>query len=98
MENADLIDLLFDKQEDDDIFNFKDNLLEELDNKIERDSNKLNTFIDRRVHPKTRRNLKELIRKSETSIDEYNRRENQLYYKNGVTDGVKLILKLLSFK
>lgn len=98
MKNIDLIELLFDKLEDEDIFNLKDDLLEELNDQIEIDNNQLNIFIDRRVHPKSRFILKNLIEKAEDSLVKYNSRENQLYYKNGIKDGINLMLNLLYFK
>ena len=98
MKNDNLIDLLFDKQEDEDIFNFKDKLLEEFDNKIDSYDDRLNYFIDKKVHPANRKLLRNLLKTKENYVNRYNRRENQLYYKNGVSDGARLMLMLLTFK
>lgn len=98
MENEDIIDFLFNKQEDEDTFNLKDNLLNELNTKIENYSDKISLIINKKVHPKNKLILEKLIRKSEIAKDKYHYRENQLYYKNGVVDGVNLMVTLLSFK
>lgn len=97
-ENADIIDALFDKQEDDDLFNMKDELLEELSDKIEKCTEDIQKFIEKRVHPRSRTKLRKLLKRKEKSLYSYLRRENQLFYKNGVSDGISLVLLSLTFK
>ena len=97
-ENTDIIDALFDKQEDDDLFNMKDELLEELSDKIEKCTEDIQKFIEKRVHPKSRIKLKKLLKRKEKILFSYLRRENQLFYRNGVSDGINLILLSLTFK
>lgn len=98
MENEDIIDFLFNMQEDEDTFNLKDHLLDELNNKIENYNDKISLIINKKVHPKNKLILEKLIKKSEITKEKYHYRENQLYYKNGIIDGMNLMVTLLSFK
>lgn len=78
MENEDIIDFLFNKQEDEDTFNLKDNLLDELNNRIESYNDKISLIINKKIHPKNKLILEKLIRKLEIAKDEYHYRKNQL--------------------
>lgn len=98
MENEDCIDLLFDKKDEECIFNLSDNLLEELSKKLEVANDKLEHLISKKVHPKSRTQLKMFIRDSDNFKNKYHHRENQLYYKNGFVDGINTVLMLFSFK
>ncbi len=98
MENEDCIDLLFDKKDEECIFNLSDNLLEELNNRLEISNDKIEHLISKRIHPKLRTQLKAFIRESDSLKYKYHHRENQLYYKNGFVDGINTVLMFFSFK
>lgn len=98
MPKKDIIDFLFDKQVDDDLFSLSDEVLESLDTKIEMTDNRINKFINKRVHPKSRSTLYSLLRQKEKSVLENSSRENRLFYRNGISDGISLMLIALSTK
>lgn len=98
MENDDIIDLLFEKKGDEDLFVLEDKELNKLNNKVEMSNKEMLKFIDARVHPKSRDKLKELITEYSNANYDYLHRENQLFYRNGISDGIELILISLSQK
>ncbi len=98
MKKEDLIDFLFNKQEENGLFNLKDELLDELNTKMEKYNNQMNTFVNKEPNFINKLLLRILIKKAKITKNEYHRRKNQLYYKNGVVDGMNLIVTLLSFK
>lgn len=98
IEKNDIIDFLFDKQEDDDLLALDDEIKSNLYESNEILENKIMKFIDKRVHPKTKEKLKQLIKQKEKKSLECLHRENQLFYRNGVADGVQFILTALSMK
>lgn len=91
MENN-IIEVLFDKKEDDDLFNLNDDILFKLDANIETEINKMLKFINRRVHPKFRKQIRQLIRDYEKVLAQYSHRENLLFYQSGISDGIEIIL------
>ncbi len=98
MPKDNIIDILFDKKEDDDLFNLSNEILETLDTKIELTDNKINKFIKKRVHPKSRSTLISLLKEKDKKVCASSSIENRLYYKNGLSDGIKLLLIVLSTK
>lgn len=98
MENEDIIDFLFNKQEADGLFNLNDERLDKLNTKMEKYNSQMNSFVNKKPNLKNKLLLKRLIRKAKVTKNEYHYRKNQLYYKNGVVDGMNLIVSLLSFK
>lgn len=94
----DIIDLLFNKKDEECIFNLSDNFLEDLNNRLEISNDKIEHLINKKVNPKLRTHLKMFIRDSDNLKNKYHHRENQLYYKNGFVDGISAILMLASFK
>lgn len=97
-EMDDILDNIFDKKEDDDLFDLDDEQLKELDKQLSSLSERLDVFIEKRVHPKTQEKLQDLISEHTNLLYTYLHRENQLFYKNGVADGIKLMILVLSFK
>ena len=87
----DILDILYDKKEDDDLLELKDVNLQELE--LE-----LSNFIDTRIHPKSREKLKDLLSKYNHILYLYHYRENQLIYKNGISDGMDIIISSFSLK
>ncbi len=86
----DIIDLLFEKKEEDMAFKMKDNLLTQFRRKIYTTSYKLNEFIKANVPDDIRTELQNLIsNRNEALYDSYYR-EGQLFYRNGIIDGLYL--------
>lgn len=98
MEKDDVIDYLFNKQEDDDLLVLDDVLLEQLSDESETAYNVINDFIDKKIHPMYRNTLKHLILKYERKMCESCHRENQLFYRNGVAAGVQFVINALTLK
>lgn len=98
MGDKNIIDFLFDKKDEDQLFLLEDTELKKLDNKITMVNNEISKFIEKRVHPKSRKKLRRLLRDYSNAIFVHVARENELYYKYGVSDGVKFITSSLSVK
>ena len=58
----------------------------------------LSKFIDSKLHPKLRKKLKHLLLEYSNAMCVYLMQENALFYRNGVSDGIKLIMVGLSLK
>lgn len=98
MEKKDIIDILFDKEEDEDLLSLKDIKQDRLCDKEELLGNQIMDFIDNKVHPDLRSTLKNLIYEKEKISNQYLHRENQLFYRNGVATAVQFIVAALSTK
>lgn len=95
MEKENIIDFLFDAREDNNSLILDDELLEKLDSSIELAGDNLVKFISKKVHPKSRAELQTLITQKENKIYDYLYRENQLVYRKGFIDGIKLMIGVL---
>lgn len=91
-DDFDIIDVMYEKKAEDGLFSLNDTVLSELDDKIDKCANDIKKFIDKRVHPKTRFQLKKFLDRKENTLYEYSIREKKLLYKDGVRDGMQLIL------
>lgn len=86
----DIIDLLFEKKEEDMAFKMNDYLLAQSRKKIYSASYKLDEFIKANVPDDIRTELQKLIsNRNEALYDSYYR-EGQLFYRNGIVDGLYL--------
>lgn len=91
-EKDDVLDNLFDKKEDDDLFNLEDKELKRLDEELEKMNDKLDKFINEEIPPQNRESAREHLREYSNLLFSYFHRENQLFYKNGIADGIKILL------
>ena len=98
MNYKDIINFLFNKKEDEELFDLEDSKREMFKNKSSIAYDEIIKFIDLRVHPKSRNKLKDLLSKYDDVECEYLRKENELLYRNGIADGVKFIITVLSTK
>lgn len=98
MDYKDIINFLFNKKEDEELFDLEDSEREKFKNSSEMAYDELIKFIDSRVHPKSRNKLKHLLLKYDEVECGYLRKENELLYRNGVADGVKFIITALTIK
>lgn len=98
MNYRDIINFVFNKKEDEELFDLEDSEREKLKNSSEMVYDELIKFIDSRVHPKSRNKLKHLLLKYDDAECACWRKENELLYRNGVADGVKFIITALTIK
>lgn len=98
MNYRDIINFVFNKKEDEELFDLEDSEREKFKNSSEMVYDELIKFIDSRVHPKSRNKLKHLLLKYDEVECGYLRKENELFYRNGVADGVKFIITALTIK
>lgn len=92
----DIITIIYEKKEDDDLFDFKSKELVELEKTRTNRSKDLYAFIRKRVHPKSQRTLEDLIEKYVNAYVETSFCENKLYYRSGFSDGISIIKKALA--
>lgn len=95
-EKDDVLDNLFDKKEDDDLFNLDDEELVRLDKALEEMKDKLDKFIYEEISPDNREKTKKYFKEYSSLLFKYMRKENQLFYKNGIADGIKILLFALT--
>lgn len=98
MEYKDIIDFIFIQKEDENLFNFDDEELTSLDNKTMECDKAITNFINSKIHPKYRKKLKRLILEYSSAMCLHLRQQNELFYRNGFSDGVELIIKALTKK
>ncbi|MBS5857891.1 MAG: hypothetical protein KIC60_05335 [Clostridium sp.] len=91
-------DLLFEKMEDSDAFDMRDEELELCRKEDIKSSDNLYKFINQKVHPKSRRELYRLLEKRTETTSNYYFRENQLYYKNGFLQGMYVMMSMYQNK
>lgn len=98
MDYNDIINFLFNKKEDEELFDLENVEREKLKGKSGIVYDEIIKFIDSRVHPKSRNRLKNLLLKYDDAECACWRKENELLYRNGVADGVKFIITALTIK
>lgn len=98
MNNKDIISIIFDKIKEDKYFDFNDVEKEKLDEIVTRADKKLTNFIQKKVHPRNKKQLHKLILDYNLAMGSYYHKENELFFKNGVAIGIEIILTALSMK
>ena len=98
MNDKDILSIIFDKIEDDGCFDFDDPERETLDESVTLADKKITNFIRRKIHPRNRKHLHNLIQDYSLATCSYFHKENELFFKNGVAIGIKIILNALSMK
>lgn len=98
MDNKDIFSIIFDKIEDDELFDFNDLEKDELDKKVTIADDRVNNYLKRKFHPKEKRKIQRLIVDYSNAMCCYYRKENELFFKNGIAFGVKFIMQALSMK
>ncbi len=93
-ENDDIFDLLFEKKEEEDKFEMKDEKLLKYRKKVSESSEKLYRYINDKVHPRCREELKKLMENRNNAISDSYYREFQIYYKYGIIDGINIMLSV----
>lgn len=95
-EKDDVLDNLFDKKEDDELFNLEDREIKRLDEELGKINEKLDKFITEEIPPQSRESAREHLREYSNILFSYLHRENQLFYKNGIADGIQILLIALT--
>lgn len=98
MGNIDIINVLFKKFEEDDLFNFDDAEKDEFDSEVTVIDNKINKFIEKELYSKKQKKLRKLFMDYNLALGLYYGKENELCFKNGVAVGIKIIISALSMK
>lgn len=99
MENKkDIIDMLFEKKDEDSLFDFKTKERNELDAKIGKLDEQITAFIDKKVHPDSRKEIKDLFYNYTMAMTNYQDKGKLLLYRAGFIDGVNSIMIPLSNK
>lgn len=96
--NENIIDYLYDKKIEDKKFNLEDAELDQLQHQVTIVDKAISKFIKKRVHPKSRDKLQNLLLEYSTTAFASISKQNQLYYKQGYADGIKTIIDSLSAK
>ena len=89
----DIISLIFEKKEDDELIYSNCEEKNKCEDSKKRISEELFDFIEKRVHPKSKMQLKVLIEKYIDAMIEYCYSENKMYYKEGFKDGISIMNK-----
>lgn len=92
----DFFDLVFEKMEDANAFNMEDKELMRHRKENIITSDRLYRFIKERVHPKSRKELFNLLENRNSTTSNYYFRENQLYYKNGFLQGLSVAMDMFN--
>lgn len=98
MKNTDIIDFIFYKKQQDNLFLLEDSELSRLSLKADFTYDEILKFIDLKVHPKCRKTLKKLLSQYIKTEVDYKNKENQLFYRYGYSDGTKNVLSATSIK
>lgn len=90
----DIISLLFEKKEEEEMFNFNSKEITKWSKTKSKASEELFDFIGKKVHPKSRQQLIELVEKYISVTAQYFECQNKMYYTEGIKDGNSLNLKV----
>lgn len=95
MLKSSITDYIFENKVEKKLFNEDDQELEKYEKKMSKANDKMFCFINQRVHPRSRKRLKQLIEENDSLMCLYFNRQGQIYYNSGFTDGINLILSIL---
>lgn len=91
----DFFDLIFEKMADSNNLDMDDEKLKTFRNKNSISSDNLQKYINTQIHPKRRKKLTSLIQQNKQTNLDCSFRENQLYYKNGLLNGIYIVISML---
>lgn len=93
----DLILVLFDAGENEDRLKIESQELTRCMKKRQQQYEKIISIINKKVHPKLRKTLIDNIEKYNSNFIDETHCENTLYYKNGFSDGMKILIQGLNY-
>lgn len=95
MEEKSIIELLFQKKDEEGGIELHNEKLKELDKEVSVLDDKITNYIAKRVHPKCRKKLNELIDDYTRATFKYYDKERGLIYETGFFDGMNTMLDAL---
>ena len=96
MLDNDNISRLFEINDTEQLFTVNKEQLRKIEKNILLTDKEINTFIDERVHPKSRKMLYDLIDEYKKHTIDYSLKEREQVYKTGFADAIKIILDSVS--
>lgn len=96
MLDDDIIGRLFELNDTEQLFTVNKEQLKNIEKKILLADKEISTFMDKRVHPKSRKQLYELIDRYKKHTIDYSFKEREQVYKTGFSDAIKMIIDAVS--
>ena len=96
--NEDVSDFLFEHKLNEDLFDTEDEQLIEQKNKAKESQKKLITYIEKIPHVNTKNNLLEIQENREINYKNCFDLEHKAFYKNGIKDGISIIVSAITHK
>lgn len=96
MVNKDIFSVLFNAIEDDGLFDFDDAEKDELDSEVTVLDKRITKFIEKNLYPNKRKKLNSLLVDYNLAVTSYFHKESELFYKNGVATGIRIVIEALS--
>lgn len=92
MKQQNVLDLLFENRSQERLTEPDDEETKNLGNKISKTEECIDKFINKRIHPKSRKKLRNLIENYIILLETNNYETNRILYKKGVSDGLYIAL------
>ena len=90
-----IIDFLFQKKDKEGLIDYRSPDADKLYKTTQKNFAKIMNFINKEIEPKKRGKLIYLFKIFNHSVTEYNREENSLCYKGGLSDEIQIIYEIL---
>lgn len=98
MENDDIFNFVFEQKSKKELFDTEDSELEKQKCKAKQSQKELISFIETIFDPGDKEGLLELLDKRDEDYKQCFHLEQKLYYRNGVKDGISIIVSSVSHK
>ncbi len=92
---SDIIEEFLEAREDEGKIDIESKELTDKENFRRKKNEELYSFIDKRIHPRSRNTLINLVERYIDAYCDYSQYETKLYYKAGFSDAIKVILTSL---
>jgi len=92
MKQQNALDLLFENRSQERLAKPDDEKKKSIGNKIYKTEENINKFINKRVHPRSRKKLRKLIENYIMLLETNNHETNRMLYKKGISDGLYIAL------
>lgn len=87
-----IISYLYNKKDNENLIQLDSKALEDQNKKVDKLEDEIMKFIDQRIHPKSRKKLRRLVREYALELFGCMCIEKELAYKNGFSDAMKMVL------
>lgn len=98
MENDDIYNFLFEQKVNESLFDMEDTELSEQKNKAKDSQKELMSFIETMLDPADKEELLQLLEKRDDDYQECFHLEHRLFYRNGIKDGISIIVTAIAHK